>query len=115
MPPPIIRASQKNPHPKRNRWLATASADPPLAGSADHTARLWDLRAKDPAANPVILRGHRSAVWAVAISDVVNLASAAVSYNLRAWTDRYEDWVQMRSDLAVAVDEALTRGNITLA
>ena len=63
----------------------------------------------------MILRGHRSAVWAVAISDVVNLASAAVSYNLRAWTDRYEDWVQMRSDLAVAVDEALTRENISLA
>ena len=46
---------------------------------------------------------------------VVNFASAAVSFNLRAWTDRYEDWVQVRSDLAVAVDEALTRENITLA
>ena len=46
---------------------------------------------------------------------VVNFASAAVSFNLRAWTDRYEDWVQVRSDLAVAVDEALTRENIALA
>jgi small-conductance mechanosensitive channel len=46
---------------------------------------------------------------------VVNFASAAVSFKLRAWTDRYEDWVQVRSDLAVAVDEALTRENITLA
>ena len=27
-------------------------------GSSDRTARLWDLSAKDPAANPVVLRGH---------------------------------------------------------
>ena len=33
-----------------NRWLVT--------GSDDKTARLWDLSAKDPAANPVVLRGH---------------------------------------------------------
>ena len=33
-----------------NRWVVT--------GSADKTARLWDLSAKDPAANPVVLRGH---------------------------------------------------------
>ena len=43
-----------------NRWLVT--------GSADKTARLWDLSAKDPAANPVILGGHEKAVIAVAIS-----------------------------------------------
>jgi small-conductance mechanosensitive channel len=46
---------------------------------------------------------------------VVNFATGAVSLNLRAWTDRYEDWVQVRSDLSVAVDEALTRENIKLA
>ena len=43
-----------------NRWLVT--------GSGDKTARLWDLSAKDPAANPVVLRGHEGAVYAVAIS-----------------------------------------------
>ena len=46
---------------------------------------------------------------------VVNLAPAAVTFQLRAWTDRYEDWIQVRSDLSVAVDEALTRENIMLA
>ncbi|MBV9672780.1 MAG: mechanosensitive ion channel [Verrucomicrobia bacterium] len=46
---------------------------------------------------------------------VVNFASAAVSFSLRAWTERYEDWVQVRSDLSVAVDEALTRENIRVA
>jgi potassium efflux system protein len=46
---------------------------------------------------------------------IVNFASGAVSFRLRAWTDRYEDWVQVRSDLSLAVDEALTRENITIA
>jgi WD40 repeat protein len=44
-----------------NRWLAT--------GSWDKTARLWDLSANDPAANPVVLRGHERSVNAVAISN----------------------------------------------
>ena len=35
------------------RWLAT--------GSGDKTARLWDLRAADPAADPVLFRGHENA------------------------------------------------------
>jgi WD40 repeat protein len=39
-----------------------------VTGSDDKTARLWDLSAKDPAANPVVLRGHEGAVDAVAIS-----------------------------------------------
>jgi len=43
-----------------NHWLVT--------GSWDNTARLWDLSAKDPAANPVVLRGHEGLVYAVAIS-----------------------------------------------
>jgi WD40 repeat protein len=43
-----------------NRWVVT--------GSQDNTARLWDLSGKDPAANPVVLRGHEEDVDAVAIS-----------------------------------------------
>jgi WD domain, G-beta repeat len=42
------------------RWVVTASDD--------KTARLWDLSAKDPAANPVVLRGHDGWVNTVAIS-----------------------------------------------
>jgi len=45
----------------------------------------------------------------------VDFAPGAVSFKLRAWTDRYEDWVEVRSDLAAAVDDALTRENITIA
>jgi potassium-dependent mechanosensitive channel len=46
---------------------------------------------------------------------IVSFAPGSVSFQLRAWTDRYEDWVQVRSDLSFAVDEALTRENITIA
>jgi potassium efflux system protein len=46
---------------------------------------------------------------------IVNFAPGAVSFHLRAWTDRYEDWVQVRSDLSLAVDRALTRENISIA
>jgi NAD(P)-dependent dehydrogenase (short-subunit alcohol dehydrogenase family) len=39
-----------------------------MTGSNNKTARQWDLRAKDPAANPVVLSGHDEGVRAVAIS-----------------------------------------------
>jgi potassium-dependent mechanosensitive channel len=45
----------------------------------------------------------------------VSFSSSTVIFSLRAWTERYEDWVQVRSDLSVAVDEALIHENITLA
>lgn len=43
-----------------NHWVVTGCEDP--------TLRQWDLSAKDPAANPVILRGHSLPFNAVAIS-----------------------------------------------
>jgi potassium-dependent mechanosensitive channel len=46
---------------------------------------------------------------------IVHFAPGAVSFHLRAWTDRYEDWVQVRSALSLAVDKALTRENISIA
>ena len=46
---------------------------------------------------------------------IVNFAPGAVSFQLRAWTDRYEDWVQVRSDLSLAVDQAMTREKIAIA
>jgi WD40 repeat protein len=39
-----------------------------VTGSADKTARLWDLTASDPAAQPLVLRGHAGPVTAMAIS-----------------------------------------------
>jgi WD40 repeat protein len=62
-----------------SRWLVTA-------GSADNTARLWDLSAKDPAANPVVLRGHEGPVTAVAISpDNRWLVTGSADKTARLW------------------------------
>jgi potassium-dependent mechanosensitive channel len=47
-------------------------------------------------------------------SYVLNFSSGTVTFQLRAWTNRYEDWVQVRSDLSVAVDEALSREGISI-
>jgi hypothetical protein len=46
---------------------------------------------------------------------IVNFAPGAVSLQLQAWTDRYEDRVLVRSDLSLAVDQALNQENITIA
>ena len=43
----------------QGRWLVT--------GSKDGTARLWDLRAADPAQSVRVLRGHEGGITAVAI------------------------------------------------
>ncbi len=45
---------------------------------------------------------------------VVNFSAGAVTFQLRAWTDRHEDWAQLRSDLSVAVNEALAREKIAI-
>jgi WD40 repeat protein len=41
-----------------DRWVVTASLD--------DTTRLWDLNAKDPTVNPVVLQDHIATVDAVA-------------------------------------------------
>ena len=45
---------------------------------------------------------------------VVNLNAAAVTFQLRAWTDRHEAWAQLRSDLSVSINEALAREKIAI-
>ncbi|HYZ71664.1 MAG TPA: mechanosensitive ion channel domain-containing protein, partial [Chthoniobacterales bacterium] len=35
---------------------------------------------------------------------VVSFTAGAITFQLRAWTDRYQDWAQVRSDLAVAIN-----------
>jgi potassium efflux system protein len=46
---------------------------------------------------------------------VTNFTAGAVTFQLRAWTDRHQDWTQLRSDLSVAVNEALAREKIAIA
>jgi potassium efflux system protein len=46
---------------------------------------------------------------------VVSFTPGAISLQLRAWTDRYQDWAQLRSDLSVAANDALLRDKIAIA
>jgi potassium-dependent mechanosensitive channel len=46
---------------------------------------------------------------------VVTFTAGAITYQLRAWTDRYQDWAQVKSDLAVAINDALVREKIGIA
>jgi WD40 repeat protein len=61
-----------------SRWVVTESAD--------NTARLWDLSAKDSAAKPVVLRGHGGAISTVAISpDNHWLVTGSMDGTSRLW------------------------------
>src|SRR5204862_2488930 len=67
-----------------NRWLVT--------GSEDSTARLWDLKAADPAAQPVVLKGHESPVRAVAFSpDNRWVVTGSSDKTARLWLLQIED------------------------
>ena len=44
-----------------------------------------------------------------------NFAAGAVAFQVRVWTDRYQDWAQVRSDLSVILADALRRENINFA
>jgi small-conductance mechanosensitive channel len=46
---------------------------------------------------------------------VVSFTAGAITFQLRAWTDRYQDWAQVRSDLAVAINDALFKEKIAIA
>jgi WD domain, G-beta repeat len=71
-----------------NRWVVT--------GSGDETARLWDLSAKDPAANPVVLRGHDEWVNAVAISpDNRWVVTGSDDKTARLWLLQVNDLVNL--------------------
>jgi small-conductance mechanosensitive channel len=45
---------------------------------------------------------------------VTNFSAGAVTFQLRAWIDRYEDLAQLRSDLSLAVNSALAREKIAI-
>jgi small-conductance mechanosensitive channel len=45
---------------------------------------------------------------------VLNLGPGALNFELRAWTDRAEDWMQIRSELAVAIKSVLAKENISI-
>ena len=79
-----------------------------VAGGAD-PQRVVELLKSTAAAHPGVTKEPSPQVY------VINFSAGAVTFQLRAWTDRHEDWAQLRSDLSVAVNDALAREKIAIA
>jgi len=71
--------------------------------------RVVELLKSTAAAHPGVAKEPSPQVY------VTNFSAGAVTFQLRAWTDRHEDWAQLRSDLSVAVNDALAREKIAIA
>jgi potassium-dependent mechanosensitive channel len=78
-----------------------------VAGGAD-PQRVVELLKTTAAAHPGVAKEPTPQVY------VVNFSAGAVTFQLRAWIDRYEDLDQLRSDLSVAVNSALAREKIVI-
>ena len=79
-----------------------------VVGGSD-PQRVVELLKGTAAAHPGVTKEPSPHVY------VTNFSAGAVTFQLRAWTDRHEDWAQLRSDLSVAVNEALAREKIAIA
>jgi small-conductance mechanosensitive channel len=79
-----------------------------VAGGAD-PPRVVELLKSTAASYPGVAKEPAPQVY------VTNFSAGAVTFQLRAWIDRYEDWAQLRSDLSVAVKNALAREEIAIA
>ena len=79
-----------------------------VAGDTD-SQRVTELLKRTAAAHPGVAREPSPQVY------VMNFSAGAVTFQLRAWTDRQEDWARLRSDLSLAVKDALAREKIAMA
>jgi potassium efflux system protein len=79
-----------------------------VAGGAD-PQRVVELLKSTAAAHPGVAKEPLPQVY------VVNFSAGAVTFQLRVWTDRYQDWAQLRSDLSVVINDALAREKIAIA
>jgi WD40 repeat protein len=71
-------------------WHSAAGVSPDshwlITGKSDGTARLYDLRTKDRATKPVVLRGHEAGICAVAVSsDSRWLVTGSEDKTARLW------------------------------
>ncbi len=71
-------------------------------------AHLIGLLTAAAAAHPKVLKNPPPLV-------VAQTLGASLGLELRAWTRSSDDWTRVRSELVLAVNEAVTRANITLA
>jgi potassium efflux system protein len=79
-----------------------------VAGGAD-SQRVVELLKSTASAHPGVAKQPSPQVY------VVSFSAGAITFQLRAWTDRNEDWAQLRSDLSVDVNNALAREKIAIA
>ena len=79
-----------------------------VAGGAD-PQRVVELLKSTSAAYPGVAKEPSPHVY------VTNFSAGAVSFQLRAWIERYEDLAQLRSDLSLAVMNTLAREQIAIA
>jgi len=79
-----------------------------VAGDTD-PQRVTELLKSTAAAQPGVVMEPSPQVY------VTNFSAGAVTFQLRAWTDREENWPQLRSDLSLAVKGALARERIAIA
>jgi potassium-dependent mechanosensitive channel len=79
-----------------------------IVGGAD-SRRVVELLKTTAAGHPDVAKEPSPQVY------VVNFTAGAVTFQLRVWTDRYQGWAQLRSDLSVAINDALAREKISIA
>jgi small-conductance mechanosensitive channel len=79
-----------------------------VIGGVD-TQRVVELLKSVATAHPDVAKQPLPQVY------IVNFTAGAVTFQLRVWTERSREWAQVRSDLAVAVNEALAREKIAIA
>jgi small-conductance mechanosensitive channel len=81
-------------------------------------SRQRDGKHRPPACDGIVEEYCRGSTWCRKGTAqevyLTNFTAAAVTLQLRAWTDRYRDWAQLRSDLSFAANEALAREKITI-
>jgi small-conductance mechanosensitive channel len=78
----------------------------PVAQAADPD-HVIELLKGVAAAHPLVKKDPPRAL-------ILNLGPGALSFELRAWTDRAKDWTLIRSELAVAIKSALAKENISI-
>ena len=78
-----------------------------VVGGAD-PQRVFELLKSTAADHPGVAKEPSPQVY------VVNFTAGAITFQLRVWTDQYHEWAQLRSDLSVAVNDALAREKIVV-
>ncbi|HEY0793560.1 MAG TPA: mechanosensitive ion channel domain-containing protein [Chthoniobacterales bacterium] len=74
-----------------------------------NTTRAAELLTEAALAHPKVARQPAPLAY------VVSLSAVALTVELRAWTEQYDEWMQIRSDLVIAVNQSLVRDGIALA